>query len=69
MKKIVKSSYDELMDDSKRKERFEREYKELLLSELILAIIKKDNASARALAKAAGVSLTCHFPVQQRQKK
>lgn len=56
MKKKVKSSYDELMDDKEQKELFDKEYKDLLLSELILAAMEEDHVSVRRLAAAAGVS-------------
>jgi DNA-binding Xre family transcriptional regulator len=57
-KKIVKSSYEELIEDPKQKELLDKEYKELLISELIIAVMKKDDLSVRRLAKDAGVSPT-----------
>lgn len=65
MTKKIKSTYDELMESLSPKERkeFEKEYKELLLSELPLAIMAQDNISVRKLAKLAGV-----FPKKTRKK-
>jgi len=52
------STYDEFMSDPKRKEEFEKEYNEFLLSEFILEKMETENISVRALAKKAGVSPT-----------
>lgn len=41
----VKSSYEELIEDPQQKELLEKEYKELLISELIIAVIKRDELS------------------------
>jgi DNA-binding Xre family transcriptional regulator len=57
-KKIIKSSYEELIEDPKQKELFEQEYQEILISELLIAVMEKDDLSVRRLAKAAGVSPT-----------
>ncbi len=57
-KKKIKSSYEELMEDKEQKELFDKEYKDLLLSELILAAMEEDHVSVRRLAAAAGVSPT-----------
>lgn len=58
MKKKVKSTYDEFIDDKKEKVLLDEEYKELLLSELLIAVMKHDHISVRKLAAAAGVSPT-----------
>lgn len=60
MNKKVKSTVDELIESLSpaEREKFDEEYKELLLSELILAAMAKDNISVRKLAKMAGVSPT-----------
>ena len=57
-KKITKSSYDELMDSLTPHERmeFRKEYRELVLSELLIALMNEDNISVRKLAKEAGLS-------------
>ncbi len=60
MTKKIKSSVEELIDSLSPAERkqYNEEYKEFVLSELILAAMAKDNVSVRALAKMAGVSPT-----------
>lgn len=60
MNKKIKSTYDELVEslNQKEKEEFEQDYQELILSELMLAIMEEDEISVRKLAKAAGVSPT-----------
>lgn len=58
MKKRIESTYDRIVKDKDRKANIEREYQELLLSELLAATIEKDDVSVRALAKEAGISPT-----------
>lgn len=57
-KKVVKSTYEEFMQDPKQKKLAEQEYYQLLLSELLIAVMKKDELSVRKLAEEAGVSPT-----------
>ena len=60
MNKKIKSTSQEFIESLSKKEQVEffKEYKELLLSELILALMEKDSISVRKLAKMAGVSPT-----------
>lgn len=58
MKKKIKSTYDKITQSKKRKTNIDKEYKELLISELIAAAMAKDNISVRELAQEAGVSPT-----------
>jgi transcriptional regulator with XRE-family HTH domain len=58
MKKRAKSTYEEFIEDNEQKDLLDKEYKELLLSELLLAAMKHDHISVRKLASAAGVSPT-----------
>jgi DNA-binding Xre family transcriptional regulator len=58
MRKKIESTYEEAIRDKKRKANIDREYKELLLSEMLIAAMEQDEASVRELAKAAGVSPT-----------
>src|SRR5436309_2306882 len=55
-----KSTYDKFYEalSPQEKKEFDQEYKDLLLSELLIAIMKQDNVSVRKLAAAAGVSPT-----------
>ena len=55
-KKIGKSTYQREMKDPKFRKLFEREYAELLLSELILAMMEEDKISVRKLAKEVGIA-------------
>lgn len=60
MTKKTKSTVDELIKSlsPKEKKEYNAEYKDLLLSEMILAAMEEDNISVRRLAKLAGVSPT-----------
>jgi DNA-binding Xre family transcriptional regulator len=58
MKKKTKSTYEEFIEDVEQKDLLDREYKELLLSELLIAAMEHDQISVRKLASAAGVSPT-----------
>lgn len=58
IKKKAKTTHDiflESMSASERKE-YEEGYRDFLLSELLIAIMKDDAVSVRELAKAAGLS-------------
>ena len=57
-KKIMKSTFDEFISDPKRREEFEKEYNEFLLSEFVLEKMEEEHLSVRTLAKRAGVSPT-----------
>lgn len=71
MNKKVKSTYEELIEsmDKKEREQFFDDYKEQLLSELLLAAMEKDNISVRKLAKLAGVSPTVVQAMRSGTKK
>jgi hypothetical protein len=58
MSEKTASTYDRIMQDSKRKAAFEKGYRELVLSELVLALMEKDEKSVRALAREVGLSPT-----------
>jgi hypothetical protein len=60
MTKKIKSTVDTFIKSLNPKERkeFDEEYREFVLSELLLAAMAKDNVSVRKLAKIAGVSPT-----------
>lgn len=58
MKKKIESTYDKIVKNKKRKANIEKEYQELLISELLAAVMAKDSISVRQLAKAAGISPT-----------
>lgn len=50
------STYDELMKNPDFKKKHEKSYQELVLSELLLAVMAEDNVSIRSLAKQAEIS-------------
>ena len=55
----METTYDRFINSNpKRKERFEKEYNEFLLSEFVLEKMEEEKISIRALAKKAGVSPT-----------
>lgn len=60
MIKKRKSTVEEFVEslNPKEKKTFSQEYKDLLLSEMILAAMQEDHVSVRTLAKIAGVSPT-----------
>ena len=60
MNKKMMSTYDTFFAslNARQKKDFEREYKELLLSELLIALMTHDDVSVRKLAEAAGLSAT-----------
>ncbi len=58
MKQKAKSTYDEFIEDKKQKKLLDKEYRELLISELLLAAMEEDHISVRKLAAEADVSPT-----------
>lgn len=58
MSKKPLSTYDAFIQDPEEKKLLENEYRELVLSELFLALMDEDQISVRRLAKAAGISPT-----------
>ena len=52
----IKSTYDQAMENPKFKKLFEKEYKDLVLSELLLAMMAEDHMSVRKLAKEVGLA-------------
>ncbi len=56
MKKNTKSIYEEFIEDKKQKKRLDKEYRDLLISELLLAVMEEDHISVRKLAVEADVS-------------
>ena len=55
----METTFDKFINSNpKRKEKFDKEYNEFLLSEFVLEKMEEDNISIRTLAKRAGVSPT-----------
>ena len=71
MNKKIKSTSEKFIESLSVKEqkKFFEEYKELLLSELILALMEKDAISVRKLAKMAEVSPTVIQAMRSGTKK
>jgi len=51
-----KSTYQKEMENPRFRKLFQKEYHELVLSELILALMEEDNISVRKLAKEVGIA-------------
>jgi len=58
MSKKSVTTFEREMKNVNFKKSFEKSYKELLLSELLIAMMEQDEKSVRALAKEVGVSPT-----------
>lgn len=60
MKKTEKlmSTFEREMQDPEFAKAYQEEYRELVLSELLLALMEEDDKSVRQLAKEAGISAT-----------
>ena len=71
MSKKIKTTSEEFIESLSKKEhkKFEEEYKVLLLSELLYAIMEKDEISVRKLAKMAGLSPTVIQAMRSGTKK
>ena len=55
----METTFDKFINNNpKRKEKFDKEYNEFLLSEFVLEKMEEENISVRTLAKRAGVSPT-----------
>jgi DNA-binding Xre family transcriptional regulator len=54
--KPTKSTYEREMENPKFKKHFLKEYRELALSELILAMMAEDDVSVRKLAREVGLA-------------
>lgn len=63
------STYEREMQNPEFKKALDEEYHELVLSELLLAIMAEDEKSVRALAKEAGISATAIQKIRSGQSK
>jgi len=63
----MESTFDKYINnDPKRKEKFEKEYNDFLLSEFILEKMEEEKISVRNLAQKAGVSPTVIQKIRSR---
>jgi hypothetical protein len=60
MNKKIKSTHDERVESftAQQKKEYDKGLKDFILSELILALMERDDISVRKLAKMAGISPT-----------
>jgi hypothetical protein len=63
------STYDQMMKDPKRRHKFEEEYRQLVLVEILIPILEKSEIPVRTLAKAAGVSPTIIQEIKSGKKE
>ncbi|MDX2163923.1 MAG: hypothetical protein SFW07_00725 [Gammaproteobacteria bacterium] len=68
-KRTYESTYDREMRDPKFRKMFNKAYKELILSELMHAIMQGDEKSVRELAKEAKVSPTIIQNIRSAKQK
>lgn len=54
----IESTFERIMKDPKRRDRFEEKYARFLLSEIILGLMTQEKISVRQLAQLVGVSPT-----------
>jgi len=52
------STFERMMKDASFKKEFNKQYKEFLLSELVIALMENDSKSVRKLASECGLSST-----------
>ena len=71
MTKKTKSTVDKFIESlsPEKRKKYDEEYQEFVLSELILAAMEKDDISVRKLAKMAGVSPTIVQAMRSGTKK
>ena len=71
IKKSLLSTHDEFIQSMtpQQKKKYDEGYRELLLSELLIVIMKDDAISVRELAKAAGISPAIIQGVRSGEKK
>lgn len=53
MKKKIKSTYEEFIENKKQRRLLDKEYREFLISELLLAAMEEDHTSVRKLVAEA----------------
>jgi hypothetical protein len=63
------STFDQVMKDPRRRRKFEEEYRQLVLVEILIPILEKTEIPVRALAKAAGVSPTIIQDIKSGKKE
>ncbi len=71
MTKKIKSTYGKLMESmsAKEKKEYEKDLKDFIISELILAAMEEDNISVRKLARLADITYYCSGNEKWRKKE
>ena len=71
MTKKLMTTYDQFVEslDAKQRKQLNEEYRELLLSELLIALMKDNETSIRKLAKAANISTSIIQGLRSAAKK
>ncbi len=69
MSKKTTSTYERLMQDREFKAAYQKEYKDFVLSELLLAMMDDSDKSVRKLAKEAGLSANAIQNVRSGKQK
>ena len=63
------STFERVMKDKKRKEKFDKKYNIFLLSEFLLEEMEKDKLSVRKLAKKSGISASIIQNIRSGKKR
>lgn len=63
------STYDLLMQDPKRRQKFEEDYRKFILVEILIPLLEKSDMPVRSLAKVAGVSPTVIQDIKSGKKE
>ncbi len=63
------STYDRIMNDPKRRFKFEQEYQKLLLIKILIPLLEACKVPVRTLAESAGVSLTVIQDIKSGKKE
>jgi DNA-binding Xre family transcriptional regulator len=63
------STYDRMMQDPKRRFKFEQEYRKFVLVEILIPLLQDCKISVRALADAAGISPTVIQDIKSGKKE
>ncbi len=67
--KKQKTTYEKFIEDPHQKKLLEEEYQDLLIDELLIAIMEENNLSVRKLANAAGLSPTIIQEIKTGKRK
>jgi hypothetical protein len=63
------STYEQLMQDPKRRQKFEEGYQKFVLVEILIPLLENSEVPVRVLAKAAGVSPTVIQEIKSGRKE